>query len=137
MAGSSPEPGTRHRRRAYLPGRQLYGPWQHQPPKAPSKRPIIIEDIIGTVAIIGTAAIIGIDTIIGTPITTVGTDGTVGTGGTGGTGIIFGFHIIGSKLGRRNLKKYRERKAAGPAFLSIIQCRHGFRTKRRVDHGAH
>jgi hypothetical protein len=103
MAGSSPVPGTRHRRRAYYPGRQPCGPWQYQPPKPPSKRPIIIEDIIGT------AAIIGIDTIIGAPITTVGTDGIVGTDGTvgtdgivgtDGTGIIFGFHIIGSKLGR-------------------------------------
>ena len=58
LAGSSPVPGTRHRRRAYLPGRQPCGPWQYQPPKPPSKRPIIIEDIIGT------AAIIGIDTIL-------------------------------------------------------------------------
>jgi len=64
----------------------------------------------------------------------------VKTDGTDGTGIIIGIHIIGSKLGRRsNLKTYRERKAtaAGPAFLSIIQCRHGFRTKRRFDRGAH
>ncbi len=149
MAASSPVPGTRHRRRPCLLGRQLCGPWQHQPPRPPSKRPIIIEDIIrtvsiiGTAATIGTAAIIGIDTIIGTAITTVGTDGpdgTDGTVGTDGTGIIFGFHIIGSKLRRRsNLKTYRDRKAAapGPAFLSIIQCRYGFRTKRRLDRGAY
>jgi hypothetical protein len=130
MAGSSPVPGMRHRRRAYLPGRQLCGPWQHQPQKPPSKRPIIIEDIIGTVAITGTAGTDG----------TVGTDGTDGTIGMDGTGIIFGFHIIGSKLGRRrNLKKCGERKAGagGPAFLSIIQRRHGFRKKRRLDRGAH
>jgi|SRR5580704_11512888 hypothetical protein len=103
MAGSSPVPGTRHRRRAYLPGRQLCGPWQHQPPKPPSKRPIIIEDIIGTAAIFGTIAIIGTVAIIGTIaiigidtiITTVGADGTDGIVGTDGTGIIFGFHFIG------------------------------------------
>ena len=110
MAGSSPVPGTRHRRRAYLPGRQPCGPWQYQPPKPPSKRPIIIEDIIGTVAIIGTAA------IIGTPITTVGTDGTDDTDGTDGTD---GTGIIG-KLGRRsNLKTYRDRKAGAMAGFSI------------------
>ena len=56
-------PGTRHQRRAYLPGRQLCGPWQHQPPKPPSKRPI------GTDGIAGTDGIVGIDTIIGARIT--------------------------------------------------------------------
>ena len=68
-------PGTRHQRRAYLPGRQLCGPWQHQPPKPPSKRPIGTDGIGGTDGIvgidttIGTVAIIGIDTIIGARIT--------------------------------------------------------------------
>src|ERR1700730_15900481 len=122
MAVSSPEPPTRHRRRVFLPGRALCGPWRHQPPEPPSKKPIIIEGITGT------GAVIGIDTIIGAPITTAGTDGNVGTDGTDGTGIIIGIHIIGSKLGRRsNLKTYRERKAAaaGPAFLS-----HGFISPR-------
>jgi hypothetical protein len=123
-----------------LPGRQPCRRWRHPPAKPPSKRPIITEGIIGTVAIIGT------DTIIGAPITIVGIDGIDGTigidgaVGTDGTGIIFGFHIIGSKPGRRsNLKKYCERKAAaaGLAFLSKIQLRHGFRTKRQLDHRDH
>src|ERR1700730_11124622 len=97
MAVSSPALGTRHRRLAYLPGRQLCGPWQYRPPKPPSKRPIIIEGTTGTVATIGIVA------IIGTPIT-------VGTDGTGGT---HGQRIIGSKLGRRStLKTPRERNAA-------------------------
>jgi hypothetical protein len=69
MAGSSPTPATQHQRRAYLPARQLCGPWQHQPPKSPSKRPIGTDGIVGTDTIIGTVAIIGIDTIIGVPIT--------------------------------------------------------------------
>jgi hypothetical protein len=53
----------------------LCGPWQHQPPKSPSKRPIGTDGIVGTDTIIGTdiiigiVAIIGIDTIIGVPIT--------------------------------------------------------------------
>src|ERR1700720_3505577 len=115
MAVYSPVPGTRHRRRAYLPGRPLCGPLRRQSPEPPSKRPIIIEGI-------GTVATIGIDTIIGAPITTVGTDGTDGTDGTG---------IIGNKLGRRsNLKTYRDRKPARwPAFLLITPCQQSLSIK--------
>jgi hypothetical protein len=69
MAGSSPVLGTRHQRRAYLPGRQLCEPWQHQPPKPPSKRPIGTDGIVGIDTIIGTDGIVGI----------IGTDGIVGT----------------------------------------------------------
>jgi hypothetical protein len=65
-------------------------------PKEPwSKKPIIIEGIIGTAAIIGTAgiigtaAIIGIDTIIGIRITAPI------------TGAITGIPIIGETPGRR------------------------------------
>jgi hypothetical protein len=63
----------------------LCGPWQHQPPKSPSKRPIGTDGIVGTDTIIGTVAIIGIDTIIGVPI----------------TGAITGIPIIGDTPGRR------------------------------------
>jgi hypothetical protein len=93
IAAVAPVPGTRHQRRACLPGRPPCGPLQYRPPKPPSKRLIIIEGIIGTVAIIG------IDAIIGGPTTIVGTDG---TDGTDGTGIIIDIPIIGDELGRRS-----------------------------------
>ena len=111
MAVYSPVPGTRHRRRAYLPGRPLCGPLRRQSPEPPSKRPIIIEGI-------GTVATIGIDTIIGAPITTVGTDGTDGTVGTDGTG------IIGNKLGEGVTLRHIaiEKPAQRPAFLLITPC---------------
>jgi hypothetical protein len=61
---------------------------QHQPPKPPSKRPVIIEGIIGTVAIFG------IDTIIGARITAIITGITIGDRITATT--ITGIGIIGN-----------------------------------------
>jgi hypothetical protein len=87
MAGSSPVPGMRHQRRAYLPGRQLYGPWQHQSPEPPSKRPTGtdtdgIDGIDGIAGTDGTDGITGIDGIIGirTAITIGARDTTIGSG---------------------------------------------------------
>jgi hypothetical protein len=108
-------PGTRHQRRAYFPGRQLCGPWKHKPTEPSSKRPIIIERIIGAVAIIaiaiigivpviGTVIIIGIDTIIGTPITAVPI-------------ITTGIHIIGNA---KKPNKSRDRKTAYAAGFRLI-----------------
>jgi hypothetical protein len=108
-------PGTQRRQRAYLPGRQLCGPWPRQPPKPPSKRLII-----GTTAIIGTTVIIGIATIIGTAAIITGI--TIGGRITIATIITIGIRIIGNSRRRRsNIHKYSERKAAtiSPAFLSI------------------
>jgi hypothetical protein len=90
-------PGTQHRRRAYLPGRQLCGPWQHQPPKPPSKKPIGTDGIVGIDTIIGTVAIIGTGTIIGARITVaiIGTGTIIGARITVAT-IITGVPIIGN-----------------------------------------
>jgi hypothetical protein len=90
----------------------LCGPWQHQPPKSPSKRPIGTDGIVGTDTIIGTdiiigiVAIIGIDTIIGVPI----------------TGAITGIPIIGDTPGRRgnltNTAIERPPRAGGFSILT-------------------
>jgi hypothetical protein len=76
----------------------LCGPWQHQPPKSPSKRPIGTD---GTDTIIGTVAIIGTDTIIGT-VAIIGIDTIIGVRITAPiTGAITGIPIIGDTPGRR------------------------------------
>jgi hypothetical protein len=121
-------PGTLHQRRICFSGRQLCGPWQPLPPEPSWNGPIIIERIIGAIAIIGAVTIIGIDTITGAiaitgtgaiaiigTVAIIGIDTITGAPITVATIITTGIHIIGNPRGQRiNLRnKAREKSGWG------------------------